>query len=59
MEPNKCDDLKWFNINELPENTIIRIRNVIKNMKKGIIYDDGDFHIKRYWIKIPQFVQLN
>ncbi len=43
MEPNKCDDLKWFNINELPENTIIRIRNVIKNMKKGIIYDDGDF----------------
>lgn len=43
IEPNKCDDLKWFNINELPENTIIRIRNVIKNMKKGIIYDDGDF----------------
>lgn len=43
MEPNKCDDLQWFNINELPKNTIIRIRNVIKNMKKGIIYDDGDF----------------
>lgn len=25
------------------DNTIERIKNVIKNIKKGIIYDDGDF----------------
>lgn len=43
MEPNKCNDLKWFNINELPENVISRIRNAVENIKKGIIYDDGDF----------------
>lgn len=43
MEPNKCDDLQWFNINDLPENTIVRIRNVIRNIKKGILYDDGEF----------------
>ena len=43
MEHDKCSDLQWFDINNLPENTIIRIKNVLKNMEKGIIYDDGDF----------------
>lgn len=43
MEPNKCDDLKWFDINELPENIIMRIKNVLVNIKRGIIYDDGNF----------------
>jgi len=43
MEPDKCDNLQWFNIDELPENTIMRVRNVLTNMQKGIIYDDGNF----------------
>lgn len=43
MEKEKCDDLRWFNKRNLPENTIERIKKVIKCMENGIIYDDGDF----------------
>ena len=43
MEKEKCEDLSWFNIDNLPDNTIKRIKNVLKNMQYGIIYDDGEF----------------
>lgn len=43
MEPDKCSNLQWFDIDNLPNNTIERIRNVIENMKKRILYDDGNF----------------
>ena len=47
MEKEKCDDLRWFDINNLPANTIEKIKYVIKCMENGIIYDDGDFsHLK-------------
>ena len=46
MEKDKCDDLRWFNINNLPDNMIERIRCAIEDMEKGIKYadySDGDF----------------
>ncbi|MFA5994655.1 MAG: NUDIX domain-containing protein [Parcubacteria group bacterium] len=42
MEPEKCDDLSWFDINNLPENTIPYIRKAIENYENGVLYsEDG------------------
>lgn len=42
MEPEKCDDLSWFDLNNLPTNMIFYIKKAINNIRKGIIYsEDG------------------
>jgi 8-oxo-dGTP diphosphatase len=41
-EPEKCNDLRWVNVNSLPENTIPYIRQAIKNYENGIqFYEFG------------------
>lgn len=39
-EPHKCEELKWFPLNDLPDNTIPYIREAIKNYKKNIFYSE-------------------
>lgn len=43
IEPEKCTDLAWFDLNSLPEDTIPELRNVLFAINKGLIYDDDKF----------------
>lgn len=42
-EPDKCDDLRWVNFDELPENTIPYIRRAISNHLNGVTFDEFGF----------------
>lgn len=37
-EPNKCDEMTWYSIDELPENILPYIKEVLENYKKGISF---------------------
>lgn len=39
MEPNKCDELKWVDINALPDNVIPYIKKSIENYLDNIMFD--------------------
>ena len=39
-EPHKCDDLSWFNIDDLPENIIPAVRQAIDAIKNKVYYSE-------------------
>jgi hypothetical protein len=40
MEEDKCDDMKWFSLNELPTNIVPSVKFAIENYQKGIIFSE-------------------
>lgn len=43
-EPDKCDELRWVNINELPDNIVPYVKRAIQNHRGGIAF--GEFALK-------------
>ncbi len=41
-EPHKCDDIRWFSLNELPEHMMHHVRDAIWNIQNGIHYSELD-----------------
>lgn len=39
-EPGKCQELKWFHINDLPEDIISDVKVTIGNYLSGILFDE-------------------
>ena len=41
-EPDKCDEVQWFDVDNLPDNTISFIRNAVADYRHGIAFaEDG------------------
>lgn len=42
-EPDKCDDLRWADVDQLPANTIPYVRQALRNHLSGIQFDEYGF----------------
>jgi 8-oxo-dGTP diphosphatase len=43
MEPDKCDNLQWFELDNLPDNTIPYIKQAINCIKQNVAYSEYGF----------------
>ena len=41
-EPHKCDELRWTEVDDLPENTIPYVRRAIENFRSGVVFEEYD-----------------
>lgn len=40
MEPKKCSELKWFNLDNLPDNTVPYAKHAIECYQQGIYFSE-------------------
>ncbi|MDO8513408.1 MAG: NUDIX domain-containing protein [bacterium] len=41
MEPHKCDDVDWFDIENLPKNTVPYIHDALNSIKNKSVYSES------------------
>ncbi len=44
-EPEKCDELKWFSIEDLPDNIIPEVKLALENIEKRVFYSEVGWEI--------------
>ena len=42
METGKCDDLSWFDLDDLPKNIVPYIKQSIESILSGNFYDERE-----------------
>lgn len=50
MEPEKCAERLWADVDNLPADIIPHLSAVIKNIELGIAYDDDDFSNQKQYL---------
>ena len=40
VEPHKCDDLSWFELDKLPNNIVDYVKVAIENYRNGVTYSE-------------------
>jgi len=40
MEPDKCDELKWYDTDDLPENVLPAVKLALENINKNVHYSE-------------------
>lgn len=40
MEPDRCGDLSWFPVNNLPENMVSQVSSALENIEKGFFFSN-------------------
>ncbi len=54
MEPEKCDDMDWFDLNNLPKNTIDYIVVAINSIRKGFFYSEYGWTLRHSTPSCPR-----
>lgn len=39
-EPEKCDDIQWFPVHELPDNTVSILQQALDHYNRGVFYSE-------------------
>ena len=48
QEPQRCDQLAWFDMDSLPDNVVPYVRKALCNYRKGIWYDSFGWNESRH-----------
>ena len=44
MEPEKCDNMQWFPLDALPDNTLYYIKDVLQHIQNGVTFSESGWN---------------